>query len=180
MNKQPLPFLTPGFTLLELLVVMAILAMLAAVVIPRISSGSMTLLQAQARQAIAVLNYARRTAIVEGKSQVALLSAGESAQAGSQTTVSTNVIQWVSHGATLQMEDPVNEDKSSDGNLVKPVARPQEGELSESATSYQITFYPEGGSSGGDLILSYQGHQIKIIINHLTGKVTSEFIDTKK
>ena len=65
-----------GFTLLELLVVMAIIGMTAALVIPRISSAEVTLLKAQVREAVAVLKYARRSAIVEGKQKIAIFYKG--------------------------------------------------------------------------------------------------------
>jgi general secretion pathway protein H len=47
----------------------------------------------------------------------------------------------------------------------------------ETAHQYRFTFYPEGGSSGGELILSYKGQRAKIKVNPLTGKVATEFLN---
>lgn len=149
MNRSP-PLDTLGFSLLELLLVLAITGMLAAMVIPRLSGGQATVLKTQVREAVAVLNYARRSAVIQGQSKVATFYEG----IGSATK--TEVGRWVGRGATLQW-----------GNTEATTDR---------KTNYEFTFYPEGGSSGGDLILSYEGYQAKISVNPLTGKVTSEFL----
>jgi general secretion pathway protein H len=41
----------------------------------------------------------------------------------------------------------------------------------------EITFYPEGGSTGGILILSSQERQASITINPFTGRVETEFLN---
>jgi len=59
--------LTRGFTLLELVIVLAILAMGSVLVIPNISGMSARTFNAQAREAHSLLNYARRNAVVTGQ-----------------------------------------------------------------------------------------------------------------
>ena len=49
----------------------------------------------------------------------------------------------------------------------------KEGEQGE---VYQITFYPEGGSSGGEIILTHLEHKAKITVNPITGKIESEIL----
>jgi general secretion pathway protein H len=153
-------FVQAGFTLLELIIVMAIIGMIASLVIPHIGSGQLTLLQAQMREAVAVLNYARRSAIVEGKQKVASFYEGKENTADKSPQKMTPG-QWVSRGTTLQWGEKPGEDQ------------PQE-------KSYQITFYPEGGSSGGEIILGYLDHKAVIRVNPLTGKVEAEIVDEKK
>ena len=148
-----------GFTLLELIVVMAIIGMMASLVIPHIGSGQLTLLQAQMREAVAVLNYARRSAIVEGKQKVASFYEGKENTADKSPQKMTTG-QWVSRGTTLQWGEKPSEDQP-----------PEKG--------YQITFYPEGGSSGGEIILGYLDHKAVILVNPLTGKVEAEIVDDK-
>jgi general secretion pathway protein H len=144
-----------GFTLLELLVVMAIISMMAALVIPQVSSGQMTLLKAQVREAVAVLNYARRAAIVEGEPKTASFYESKETTA-TQSASKIEPGRWVSRGATLQW-----------GNELKE----------QDKVTRKITFYPEGGSSGGEFIINYQEHKAKITVNPLTGKVQSSLVD---
>lgn len=148
-----------GFSLIELLIVMAIVGMAAALVIPRINSGQANLLRAQVREMVAILNYARRSAIVEGKPKVAFFYNGKQEEDGKEEIDDNSKNKprepghWVSRGTRLQWGGEV-------------------GDKEEAV--YKITFYPEGGSSGGELILSYLDHQAKISINPLTGKVESD------
>ena len=152
-------FFQAGFTLLELIIVMAIIGMIASLVIPHIGSGQLTLLKAQMREVVAVLNYARRSAIVEGKQKVASFYEGKENTA-KKSPQKMNPGQWVSRGTTLQWGETTGEDQP-----------PEKG--------YQITFYPEGGSSGGEIILGYLDHKAVIRVNPLTGKVEAEIVDDK-
>jgi prepilin-type N-terminal cleavage/methylation domain-containing protein len=36
-----------------------------------------------------------------------------------------------------------------------------------------VQFYPEGGSSGGELLLSYERHEYRVSVNWLTGAVST-------
>lgn len=152
-------FVQAGFTLLELIIVMAIIGMMASLVIPHIGSGQLTLLKTQMREAVAVLNYARRSAIVEGKQKVASFYEGKENTADKSPQKMTPG-QWVSRGTTLQWGEKRSDDKQQ--------------------KVYQITFYPEGGSSGGEIILGYLDHKAVIRVNPLTGKVEAEIVDERK
>ncbi len=147
-----------GFTLLELLLVMAIVAMAVAIIVPRLNSSELTLLRAQAREVIAVLNYARRTAIIQGAPQIAVLYSYSEEEKPPK-----KIGTWVSRGAHLQWHDEND----------KEVSKKTEGDETK-ILKYEITFYPEGGCSGGELTLSNEKNQIKITINPLTSKVVSE------
>jgi len=151
-----LPNFNNGFTLLELLTVMAIIAMMAALVIPHIGSGQVSVLKAQVREAVAVLNYARRSAIVEGQAKTTMFYNKQEATTTDTVEKKIQPGQWVSRGARLQW-----------GN-----EQPQ----AEQQASQKITFYPEGGSSGGEFILSHQEFKAKITVNPLTGKIQSELL----
>jgi general secretion pathway protein H len=156
-----------GFTLLELIVVMAILVMAMALVIPHISSGEMTFLKAQVREVVAVLKYTRRSAIVEGKQKSATFYESREGTDDESTShkksTSQKTGQWVSRGATLEWSSKTD----------------KEGEASETA-NYKITFYPEGGSSGGEFILTYLKFKAKISVNPITGQVKSEILYDEK
>jgi len=142
-----------GFTLLELLIVLAIIGMATALVIPRIGTSEMTFLKVQVREAVSVLRYARRAAIIEGQQKTVIFSEGH--QAAHQATMIKTPTNWVSRGVTLQGDGQV-----FDGDK----------------TVYKMTFYPEGGSTGGELSLSYFEHTAKITVNPITGKIKSEIL----
>jgi len=154
-----------GFTLLELLVVMAIIGMIAALVLPRLGRNEVTFLKVQVREASALLNYARRSAIAEGKPKVVIFYEGEESSQIRKTAPG----QWVSRGATLQWkragEETMPEERTA-------AARPEK-------KAVEITFYPEGGCSGGEIILTYQEHQAKIVVDSITGKIKSDLFDEK-
>jgi general secretion pathway protein H len=166
-SQQTIHGFASGFTLLELIIVMAIIGMIAGLVIPHIGSGQQTLLKAQMREAVAVLNYARRAAIVEGKQKVASFYAGKENSA-TKLSPKNSPIQWVSQGITLQWGEKSTADKTTD---------PDKEADPTSESVYQFTFYPEGGSSGGEIILSYLEHKAVIRVNPLTGKVEAEIGD---
>jgi general secretion pathway protein H len=153
-----------GFTLLELLVVMVIIGMMAALVIPNLSSGQATFLKAQVREAVAKLKYASRSAKILGKETTTHFYEG-SVETGKKSTAKVKPGDWVSRGALMQWAEKDNDEGSDESNIGK--------------TAYKFTFYPEGGSSGGELILSYLKYKAKIKVNPLTGKIESEILDDK-
>lgn len=143
-----------GFTLLELLLVMAIIAMAAAMIVPRLSTSELTLLRAQAREAVAVLNYAHRTAIVRGIPQVATFYAYSE---NDENTPTKRLGTWVSKGASLQWGAELKEVKEE-----------------TTTQQYEITFYPEGGCTGGEFVLSNDHNKIKVTVNPLTSEIKTE------
>ena len=167
-----------GFTLLELLIVLVILGMVAALVIPNISSNQGIVLKAQAREVIAILKHARRSAIVEGKQKEVVLSEG-SKEVVNQSSSKKGSGHWVSRGVTLQLREII-----SNPSEISEQAVNDQDEVNEpngkNQTTYKITFYPEGGSSGGELTLNYLDYKAKININPLTGKIDSDIFDNEE
>lgn len=140
-----------GFTLLELLIVMTLIGIVALLVVPRVGGGQMVQLQAQVREAVALLNYARRSAIIDGKVQTVILLPGDAEQ---PVPIQNNT--WTSRGATLAWHDQTAE---------HPKDR------------FEITFYPEGGSSGGELIITQEDKfKMKITVHPITGKIIADFV----
>jgi general secretion pathway protein H len=148
-----------GFSLLELLVVLAILGMAIALIIPNLSTKSVVL-KAQVREAMAVLKYARRSAIVSGKQKVAIFyqgkKEGDEEKITDKSTRKHEPGQWVSRGIDLQWGGEIGDKEKAD---------------------YKITFYPEGGSSGGELIFTHLDYKAKITINSITGKIKSDIFE---
>ena len=154
--------LSRGFTLLELVIVLAILAMGSVLVIPNISGMSARTFTAQARDAHSLLNYARRTAVVTGQPATArflpdLRDAEALREAGDAAVRSRLGVDdtWTARDLTLSYRDSTQQ--------VTPVEE-----------FIDITFFPEGGSTGGALILAQDNREVVISIDPFSGKVKTE------
>ena len=131
-----------GFTLLELMVVLAILGLVVAIVPANLmnATGGQAL-KADVRALISSMHYARTRAISSNAS-VALIV------------------------------DPRTRQLSIDG-------RQQVGTLSNTTSlgmmnqATAVQFHPDGGSSGGEFLLSYGRDEYRISINWLTGAVSA-------
>lgn len=153
-----------GFTLLELIIVLAILAMGSVLLIPSIGNMSSRTYTAQVREVSSLLNYARRTAVVTGQAASAQffpdLEEDDSAEPAQQIVRSDlgrdNV--WHARGIELAYEDSTE----------------QQPDIEEGVT---ITFFPEGGSTGGSLILTLDKREAVISIDPFSGKVRTEYSD---
>jgi type II secretion system protein H len=154
-----------GFTLLELMVVLAILAMGSILVIPSITGMSSRTFNAQVREVSALLNYTRRTAIVTGQPATARFFAETAQTDSSQGRAADSAPSalgrdetWTARGLELAWRDSTNQTRAV-------------------AESVDVTFYPEGGSTGGALILGLNQRQVSVTVDPFSGKVSTEFDD---
>ncbi|MCV6636830.1 prepilin-type N-terminal cleavage/methylation domain-containing protein [Candidatus Albibeggiatoa sp. nov. NOAA] len=157
-----------GFTLIELIVVMALIAMAAALVVPRINASQSTLFQSDVREALTVLKYGRRMAIIQGKDSTVSL------QSNSQQTERPkrlNPERWIARASSLQCQSKQNEEDEKDS---------KKDEEKKKDMTCNITFYPEGGSSGSEILLSFQHYRAKITLNPLTGKASWEMLEHER
>lgn len=141
-----------GFTLLEIMLVLAILALASVLVVPNLGNLETRTFSAQVRQATSLLNHARRMAVVEGQPRVASFyaaGADETALPEAQASVGT----WHAGAATtLGFRDSTEQESAIDDLL-------------------EISFFPEGGSTGGTLLLEQDGQRLAIAIDPFTGRV---------
>ena len=138
-----------GFTLLELLVVLAIAGMILAVTPPLFSAALPGLqMKSSARQLASALRYARSSAVTQQ----------------SQTIVTLDVAnrEFTVTGRAKAYEFP------EQFKLKLFTAR---SELSEDGTKGNIRFFPDGGSTGGRVTVSYGERSHEIDVDWLTGRV---------
>jgi general secretion pathway protein H len=149
-----------GFTLLEIILVLAIIATASILVVPNLGGFEARTFNAQLRQAQSLLNYARRTAVVSGQASTVsfnVLPADEMEQADREeqhASLSNIVAQWNAEGVTLRFRDSTD----------------REIEIEEST---EVTFYPEGGSTGGMLLFAQADQTGVIDIDPFSGRVSS-------
>ena len=163
-----------GFTLLEILLVLTLIALASALVVPNVGSLDTRTYSVQLRQVNALLQYARRNAVITGLPVSArlygpsfcpddadIVSADEPArsqergQRQAAGLVKTPEARWESKGIAVSYEDSTER-------------------LTEVERFIDVTFYPEGGSSGGTLIFSQDNRHTRIAIDPFTGRISSE------
>jgi len=137
-----------GFTLLEMVCILAIIAMLAAILLPGLPRGtSRPRLEAYAIQAVSLLK-ADRNAAIRHRVQIATgIDAG------------ARLFRSGSTGETLRVPDDVTVD------ALLPVRCNNRPAFST------ISFFPTGMSCGGTVMLSRLGTVYEIRVNWLTGGI---------
>lgn len=150
--QQPIRRPQPGFTMVELLVAIAIVGLLMAVTVP----GSMRFYQSiQYRQAVrdvlTTLGQARHQAMDKGQAQ----NVGFDAERGQ-----------------IQFYDEVVQLPKGFEMTVTTASEVNQQNLGV------IRFYPEGGSTGGDIdVTSPRGRGVRISVDWLMGSVSQEAYD---
>lgn len=149
-----------GFTLLEILLVLTIIGMASVLVVPNLTGMEARTFTAQFRQANSMLNYGRRIAVVSGQaSTVSLHASGErnfdTEQDDDPAIELGNIVgHWDAAGIELRFRDSTDKEVEVEGKI-------------------DITFYPEGGSSGGTLLFSEDERLATIVIDPFTGRISS-------
>jgi len=137
-----------GFTLLELLVVISLLAMIAGIVAANLQRGSTSAqLNSQTRQLMALLRQTRTRALSE--SQILVMSAGED--------------------GTRYRVGPSEEDVALPEGFSVAI---QSNTQVQGFAQNQILFYPDGSSSGGQIEMHSPAGDAEIDVNWLTGEVS--------
>jgi|TARA_B110000037_G_scaffold105394_1_gene122574 general secretion pathway protein H len=148
-----------GFTLLEIILVLAIIATASVMVAPNLGGFEARTFSTQVRQAQSLLNYARRTAVISGQASTVsfnVLPVDEMGQIDEEeyASLSNIVAQWNGAGVNLRFRDSTD----------------REIEIEEKT---EVTFYPEGGSTGGTLLFAQEDQAGVIDIDPFTGRVSS-------
>jgi general secretion pathway protein H len=150
-----------GFTLLELLIVIGIVALASIVVLPSITRTESNLLVAQVRQTASAFNYARRIAIVEGAPQVATLfrippDDPDYPELKLKVIQRATIPLLENYDAKISYQADINEDP-------------------EVLDIIELVFFPQGGSTGGILNFSLENLDASIRVDPFTGKINIRY-----
>jgi general secretion pathway protein H len=136
-----------GFTLIEMLVVLAILALTAATAVALLSRGSEALRLETASGELAAAIRVTRAAAITRNTQTALMIDVDRRTFGStvvpQRSFAPNIETKLTYAAVMR-------------------SAPSEG---------GFRFFPDGSSTGGDVTLSLHGRQVRLCVDWLTGLV---------
>jgi general secretion pathway protein H len=145
-NPDPRCQTIAGFTLLEMLVVLAILALLSAVALPRLRLNEGARLRGTTHALVVDLRLCRDEAIRRG--------------APTALVVEGNGYKLLPSGRTKTLP-------SGMGLVSKP---PSDFLLANSAD--EIRFFPDGSSTGGTLLLQQGQVQVPVVVRGIDGKAS--------
>lgn len=150
-----------GFTLLELLVVLSVIAIASGLIFPNLAITDNSAFNADVRRAAAALTYARRMAIVKGAPQTTTLFALDPESPDyrellAEADTVTDVARWQAEDLELRYED-------------------ERGGRPEQVDSFAVTFFPQGGSTGGLLSFIRDERTAQIRIDPITGRIDTAY-----
>ena len=143
-----------GFTLLEIMLVLAIIGLASIIVVPNLTGLDARTFSAQVRDATSLLNYARRIAVVNGQPSTATFLVSTQDTEDDDGMRGTSVGHWTSQDTSVMYSDSTDRTVHIDERI-------------------DITFYPEGGSTGGTLTLQHDDRSVRIEVDPFTGRVTA-------
>jgi general secretion pathway protein H len=150
-----------GFTLLELLVVLSIIAIATGLIIPNLAITDNNAFNAEVRRAASMLTYARRMAIVEGVPHTATLfvldaQSPDYEELLDEVNAGERSARWSSELLQLSYQDELDPDP-------------------EPVDKLTLTFFPQGGSTGGLLAFSRNDREALIRVDPITGRITTAY-----
>lgn len=138
-----------GFTLLEILIVMGLMGLMAALLVPSVLSGTdRYTLRHHTRAVSAVMRLARGRAIAEQKETVVVFDLDKKSY------------QLVGESSSKKLDDDID-----------LTVFTSQTEVSAEGKKAGIRFYPDGGSSGGRVTLALNENYRAIDVVWMTGQM---------
>ncbi len=156
-----------GYTLVEVLIVVAILGIASAMIVPHMLSAGTLGVQAAARIIVADILYAQNDAIArQGVRKVVFDPATES-YALTDESDSILSVRWKNGSSNNYIVDFTTDDRFQGVEIVS-------ADFNGTST---LEFDALGGpSNGGTVVIEYQGEQYRVTVAAFTGRVTVERI----
>jgi general secretion pathway protein H len=145
-GRRPYPAqLTAGFTLLEMLVVVTILALVGVLVVPLLARPPDGLrLEAATRDVVGALRLTRAAAVTQNIEMTLIIDADK-----------------------RTIESPAIPQKALAPDIVVKLTIAKPEQVGPSRGGFR--FFPDGSSTGGDLTLTMRERKMRICVNWMTG-----------
>ena len=156
-----------GFSLLELLVVLMVMALAVSFVGPRITNRRTVELKAQVRRIVALFKYAERKAVIEGRPEKVSIHRVLAARENTSHQVMKVTMIQKDGRVTLSTGNNADDGESKD-------RRPGKEQREES-----IFFFPDGGNSGGQIKIDVAGAVALIKIDPFSGEISVDYKETR-
>ena len=152
--RQGRGFVLPqqGFTLLEILLVLSIIGLAGVLLVPRLGDLDSRGFNVEVREAASLLNHARRNAIVTGNPATVSFVPETGIEPFDYRPPFFSAGVFAAGNIEMQFLDSAGQRE--------PVREPLE-----------ISFFPEGGSTGGTLLLSRDDRGASITVDPVTGRL---------
>jgi general secretion pathway protein H len=152
-----------GFTLVEMLVVLAIMALIVAIVPPFLGGGhSRAELAATARAIEAALRETRSRAIRQGRSEAFIIDAASGSYRGGDKDRTRHVPNGIRLSLFTAADGPP---AGSDGGDAASERKPGDAPPA-------LRFFADGSSTGGGVHLRQGTRRSDIVVDWLTGRVS--------
>ena len=150
--------LNRGFTLLEVLLVLSIIGLAGVLLVPRLGSLDSRGFAVEVRQAANLLNHARRNAVVTGNpASVSFLPEPADDESGYRPPIFSAGV-FSAQDIELEFRDSTGGEEA----VLEPLI---------------VTFFPEGGSTGGTLLLRRDDRAASIHVDPITGRMETAYAD---
>lgn len=152
-----------GYTLVEVLIVVAILGIAAAVIVPNMLSAGTLGVQAAARIIVADMLYAQNDAIAQQRTRKVVFDPDNERYVLTDESDTVLTASWISGSANNYVVD-FTADNRFEGVVIVSA---------DFGGSTTLEFDALGGPlNGGTVVIEFQGRQYRVTVASFTGRVT--------
>jgi len=159
-----------GYTLVEVLIIVAILGIAAAIVVPQMLAAGTLGVQAAARIIIADILFAQNDAIAKQRTRKVVFNPTNESYSLTDENDAVLTANWKSGDANNYIVDFINDSRFQGVVIVS-------ADFGGGATKETLEFDDLGGPlNGGTVEIEFQGERYRITVASFTGRVTVELL----